>query len=250
MSHDMFLQIVALNTYTDPFMKLKTADQRKIPEKLLGITQLSQRALALKEIMDETKEQLRDAEATIKATTEANSRIEQAIERAKSDAELWQAAHDRNVNELMAKANVLNEVDIDFEIAIFDQLEEWFNQNKEITNRCSFTLQKREDLTREISRIQKDIARYESESTRTDNGEIVELEAQIQRYLTESESDITPQIKRLESEASRRREEAERKIVAAERLAAHMSELQEQLDNPDAHTCTTCGQGLGKAIIV
>ena len=24
-----------------------------------------------------------------------------------------------------------------------------------------------------------------------------------------------------------------------------MSELQEQLDNPDAHTCTTCGQGLG-----
>ena len=37
MSHDMFKHIVALNTYTEPFLSLKANEQREIIEQLLGL---------------------------------------------------------------------------------------------------------------------------------------------------------------------------------------------------------------------
>ena len=48
MSHDMFKHIVALNTYTEPFLSLRANDQRTIIEQLLGITMLSEKADASK----------------------------------------------------------------------------------------------------------------------------------------------------------------------------------------------------------
>ena len=50
MSHDMFKHIVALNTYTEPFLALRANDQRTIIEQLLGITMLSEKADKLKEL--------------------------------------------------------------------------------------------------------------------------------------------------------------------------------------------------------
>jgi seryl-tRNA synthetase len=44
MSHDMFKHIIALNTYTEPFLSMKANDQRAIIEQLLGITLLSEKA--------------------------------------------------------------------------------------------------------------------------------------------------------------------------------------------------------------
>ncbi len=52
MSHDMFKHVVALNTYTDPFLGLKANDQRTIIEQLLGITLLSERADAITALGD------------------------------------------------------------------------------------------------------------------------------------------------------------------------------------------------------
>ena len=56
LSHDMFKHIMALNTYTEPFLSLKANDQRTIIEQLLGITQLSERADRIKELNKETKD--------------------------------------------------------------------------------------------------------------------------------------------------------------------------------------------------
>jgi len=41
MSHTMFKHLVALNTYTEPFLSMKAAEQREVIEQLLGINQLS-----------------------------------------------------------------------------------------------------------------------------------------------------------------------------------------------------------------
>jgi DNA repair exonuclease SbcCD ATPase subunit len=38
MSHDMFKHLVALNTYTEPFLSMRAADQRNIIEKLLELS--------------------------------------------------------------------------------------------------------------------------------------------------------------------------------------------------------------------
>ena len=51
MSHDMFKHILALNTYTEPFLAMKNNDQRAIIEQLLGITILSEKADLLREQM-------------------------------------------------------------------------------------------------------------------------------------------------------------------------------------------------------
>jgi len=56
MSHDMFKHIVALNTYSEPFLSMRANDQRAIIEQLLGITILSEKAESLKEQVKVTKQ--------------------------------------------------------------------------------------------------------------------------------------------------------------------------------------------------
>ena len=50
MSHTMFKHLVALNTYTEPFLSMKSGDQREIIEQLLGITALSEKAETLRRL--------------------------------------------------------------------------------------------------------------------------------------------------------------------------------------------------------
>ena len=69
MSHDMFKHILALNTYTEPFLSLKANDQRTIIEQLLGITMLSERAERIKELNRETKDAITQEEFRIRAFT-------------------------------------------------------------------------------------------------------------------------------------------------------------------------------------
>ena len=64
MTHAMFKNIIALNTYTQPFLATQQAEQREIIEQLLGITLLSQKADLLKEQQKATKTEI--AEEKIK----------------------------------------------------------------------------------------------------------------------------------------------------------------------------------------
>ena len=59
-SHDMFKHILALNTYVEPFLALKTNEQRLIIEQLLGITQLSEKAEKLKKESGITKDEIKE----------------------------------------------------------------------------------------------------------------------------------------------------------------------------------------------
>ncbi len=79
MSHEMFKHILALNTYTEPFLSLKANDQRAIIEQLLGITLLSERADKIKELNRATKDAISQEEMRIRAVQEANKRIEEII---------------------------------------------------------------------------------------------------------------------------------------------------------------------------
>ena len=74
-SHAMFKHIVALNTYTDPFLSMRANDQRELIEELLGITELSRKAEALKDVIKETKDEIKEEEYNLKSIEDANSRI-------------------------------------------------------------------------------------------------------------------------------------------------------------------------------
>ena len=58
MSHTMFKHLVALNTYAEPFLSMKAADQREVIEQLLGITLLSEKAESLKQLNKVIKDQI------------------------------------------------------------------------------------------------------------------------------------------------------------------------------------------------
>ena len=244
MSHILFRHIVALNTFTTPFLREEASVQREVIEELFGITQLSQRADTLKKLIDVTKEQMRNAEASVKANAESNARIEQGIDRAAMEAEVWQTAQNRLIADLTAKVESMHAIDIDQEIAAFDRIDEWLQQQGELVAKRRATEERLATLTQEGERLRKSLVRFEAEAQASDGGEIERLETQALIFRTEAHKDIQPQIDRLRSEIVRRQQEASSKYAEANQLAIELSEVMARLAQPDSHRCVTCGQGL------
>ena len=125
MSHDMFKHIVALNTYTEPFLALKANDQRLMIEQLLGITLLSEKADRLKEAGKATKDAIVQEEFRIKAVTDANKRIQEQIENLKRRQTAWKTKHEADITQMATALGELLQIDIDAEIALHSQLAEY-----------------------------------------------------------------------------------------------------------------------------
>jgi DNA repair exonuclease SbcCD ATPase subunit len=128
-SHTMFKHIVALNTYTEPFLSLKTGEQREIIEQLLGITKLSEKAEVLKELIRETKDNIKEAEFKIKALQEANRRTEESTGTLQRKASAWETSHARLISDLSSSIEKLYAIDIETEIVNQRLLEE-ISQNE------------------------------------------------------------------------------------------------------------------------
>ena len=132
MSHDMFKHVLALNTYTEPFLSLKANDQRTIIEQLLGITLLSERADAIKELNKQTKDAIQAEEFRIRAVQEANKRIEEQIESLRKRQRLWTAKRDEDVGKLEQAIADLEHIDIDAEVQAHRDLEAFHIKKKAI----------------------------------------------------------------------------------------------------------------------
>ena len=122
MSHDMFKHIIALNTYTEPFLSMKANDQRAIIEQLLGITLLSEKAENLKEQVRITKEEITQESARIDAVKKSNDKIQESIDSLKLKQTAWQRSKDSDITKIQRAIDELAGVDIDAEIAQHDKL--------------------------------------------------------------------------------------------------------------------------------
>ena len=116
MSHDMFKHIVALNTYTEPFLSMRANDQRAIIEQLLGITMLSEKAEVLKEQQRLTKDAIKEEEYRIKAVEEANSRIEKSISDLERRQKIWRDKQTSDIQSVQQQINTLEKIDIKIEL--------------------------------------------------------------------------------------------------------------------------------------
>jgi DNA repair exonuclease SbcCD ATPase subunit len=123
MSHDMFKHIVALNTYTEPFLALKSNDQRTIIEQLLGITMLSDKADTLKEQLKATRDTITAEEYRIKAVTDANARIQEQIEATRRRQTLWNTKRLNEIDELKKALTAIGDLDIEQELLNHDTLQ-------------------------------------------------------------------------------------------------------------------------------
>jgi len=135
--HNMFKHLIALNTYTEPFLSMKNNDQRDMIEQLLGITELSEKAEVLKERQKETRDNIREEELTINAIENSNKRIEQNIREIESRSKAWEKNKENKIMEIGEAIVSLEEIDIDAELEnhkILSTLKEEKSKFQTITN--------------------------------------------------------------------------------------------------------------------
>ena len=150
MSHTMFKHLVALNTYTEPFLSLKTNDQREIIEQLLGITLLSERAEKIKELNKRTKDSIKEEEMSIRALQTANEKIGEQVEALKRRQTLWLNKKAEDTSNIERDISDLAHVNIEDELAAHEKLVNWTA------------------IDNEQSQLQKDIAALQSQVSRAD----------------------------------------------------------------------------------
>jgi DNA repair exonuclease SbcCD ATPase subunit len=132
MSHMMFKHLVALNTYTEPFLSLKSSDQREIIEQLLGITLLSEKAEALKLQMKTTKDAITAESAKIEATKTANENVQKSIDSLIVKSSAWETKQQADVEALGKAMMKLDSVDIEAELLAHTQLKTWNDSNNKL----------------------------------------------------------------------------------------------------------------------
>jgi DNA repair exonuclease SbcCD ATPase subunit len=170
LSHDMFKHIMALNTYTEPFLSLKANDQRTLIEQLLGITMLSERADRIKELNKATKDSITQEEFRIRAVIEANKRIEEQIESLKRRQTMWVAKHAEDVQKLQTALDELQKINIDEEIQAHKEHSAWDQRRKDFNDLQSAISRSKLEVQREeksIKKLETEIASLQSHQCHT-----------------------------------------------------------------------------------
>jgi DNA repair exonuclease SbcCD ATPase subunit len=132
MSHNMFKHIVALNTYTEPFLSMRVNDQKDIIEQLLGITILSEKAEVLKEKVRQTKEAITDETARINAIETSNTRIGETVRSLQTKQSAWNTKQKEDIVKLEKSIDELEHLDVEDELEKHDKLSTWEEKNNAI----------------------------------------------------------------------------------------------------------------------
>ena len=161
MSADMFRHIVALNTYSEPFLALKNNEQRNIIEQLLGITLLSEKAEVIKGMVRDSKDSIQQEEFNVKAIEEANKRVKEQIDATKRRQKLWKMKHDEDLEKLAIDYQRLITIDIASELQSHTNLTTYDKKRKTIDDlnkliaRCVADEAKEQKL---ITKLKKEIS--------------------------------------------------------------------------------------------
>ena len=159
MSHTMFKHLVALNTYTEPFLSMKAADQREVIEQLLGITLLSEKAELLKLLVKETKDSVQAETFKIDAIKAANENIQKSISSLELKSSAWESKKELDITNLLNAIMQLGQVDIEYELKLHTDLKVWEEDNKRIQN----LNKQRATLENAVTQAEKTVKKYERE---------------------------------------------------------------------------------------
>ena len=149
MSSVMFRNVIALNTYSQPFLSMTQGQQRDIIEQLLGITLLSEKAEKIKVIIKNNKEEIQQEEFKVQAVEEANKRIEEQINSLKQRERLWTVKTNEDINTLKDKITTLEKLDIDAELLGHKQLAVYNSLVKDHADIDKLLVRTQSDIERE-----------------------------------------------------------------------------------------------------
>ena len=159
MSHDMFKHVVALNTYTEPFLSMRANDQRVIIEQLLGITILSEKAESLKEMIKLTKDQVTQETANIEAARKSNEKIQVSIDGLLTRQSAWNNQHHQEIEKIARAIIELEGVDIEAELAKHAELKAYEEKSAKLKS----LNKERATLDSAIAQAERSVKKYASE---------------------------------------------------------------------------------------
>lgn len=229
MTADMFKHIVALNTYSAPFLSLPGGDQRKIIEQLLGITLLSEKADLIKDKIRLNKDAILQEEFKVKAVEEANKRVQEQIDSLKRRQVLWQKQHDESLSKLVADYDELSKIDIEAELqahkdlVIYNDLKRKQEQYDAILARQIAWQQKRDN----------DIATLQTEY---DTLSHIDIDVELQAHKDLADYNV----KKIELDNLNKNIASLEATVKKEQ--ATVSKLQEEIKTLEENKCYACGQ--------
>jgi DNA repair exonuclease SbcCD ATPase subunit len=178
MSHDMFKHIVALNTYTEPFLSMRANEQREIIEQLLGITLLSDKAEALKEQVRISKDQIQQETANIEAIKKSNERIEQSISGLETKKSVWYKQQETDCLKLAEKIIELQSVDIEKELEQHAKLKTY----DELTAKIKSLNKEKATLETAIIQADKTVNKYKKEIEKLSDNKCPACEQDLQDH--------------------------------------------------------------------
>jgi DNA repair exonuclease SbcCD ATPase subunit len=229
MSHTMFQHIIGLNSYTTPFLSMKVSEQREVIEQLLGITLLSEKAEAVKELIKETKDAIKSEEYQIRGLDEANKRISEQIDSLIRRQNLWKQKYNADLESLAIQYSSLSSIDIEAELQAHADLAHYTELSKQKENYKNL-------IAKQLVWKQKhegDIRQIESQLAQRNSLDI-DLELKAHRDLkewTQLSNDIS-EIKKIISRGE----------IDLAREKKTVGQLQAQLIDLEAHKCYACGQ--------
>lgn len=159
MSHDMFKHIVALNTYTEPFLSMRANDQRVIIEQLLGVTLLSEKAETLKEMIKSTKDDIYQKNADLEAAKKSNEKIQVSIDGLLTRQSAWNTQHETELEKIGRAIIELEGVDIDAELTKHAELKVY----EERTTKLKSLNKERATLDSATAQAERSVKKYASE---------------------------------------------------------------------------------------
>ena len=229
MSPEMFKHIVVLNTYSEPFLALKNNEQREIIEQLLGITLLSEKADAVKELIKQAKDDIQQEEFRIKAVEEANKRVKEQIDSVKRRQMLWQRKHDEDLSTLAMEYDELSKIDIDSELQAHKDLVVWNSQKQQQETYDAL-------IARQTSWMQKQDRDIASLKIKMDELSHIDFVAELQAHKDLALWNIdTVNQKTIQSTITTLTKSVEKERKTVEKLEAEIVTLED-------HKCYACGQ--------
>jgi len=229
MTPDMFRHIVALNTYSEPFLAMKANDQRNVIEQLLGITLLSEKADIIKEKIRVNKEHIQQEEFRNKAVEEANKRVQEQIDSVKRRQNLWQKKHDEDLSKLVTDYEDLSKIDIEAELKAHKDLVV-YNENKKkqetyeaLLARQTAWKQKRDN---DVAVLQKSLDKLSS----------IDIDLELQ-----SHKDLADYIVK-SKELAERDKEVNRLGKDIDKDNETVNQLTKEIETLKDHKCYACGQ--------
>lgn len=212
MTHTMFRHLVALNTYTEPFLSMRAAEQREVIEQLLGITLLSEKAEVLKTQVKESRDAIQVETIRIDSVKNANENVQKSIDSLILKSKAWDSKKESDLEHLAKAIMKLENVDIAAELEAHSALKAWDDRSSKL-----------QDLTRQrsgyetaLSQAEKTVTKYERDVVALADKKCPQCEQELHDHKHES----------LVEDATKNLEDA---MAYQESVISNLTSLQEQI---------------------